>query len=60
MVDGYEWARIDVNGAIGYIALNPQWNTIVTPPPVEVFKPFEGSFEKDGMLCMVSLKPLQK
>jgi hypothetical protein len=60
LVDGYEWARIDFNGVIGYMALNTLWNTVVNPPPVEVYKPFEGTFEKDGMSCTVSLKPLQK
>lgn len=60
LVDGYEWARVDVDGVIGYIALNSAWNTIVVPPPVEVYKPFEGSFNKDGMNCTISFKPLEK
>jgi len=60
LTNGFEWARVDYNGVIGYIALNSLWNTIINPPPVEVYKPFEGSFDKDGMSCKVIIKPLQK
>jgi hypothetical protein len=61
-VNGYQWARIDYFGQIGYVALNPDWNTIVLPDPVvvEVVKPITISQTENGVTYQIIISPAGK
>ena len=59
-VNGWRWAQIVVDNAIVYSALNPSWNKIVDPAPVEVIKEvpmqFSRTFDVDGLDLIVAMK----
>jgi hypothetical protein len=59
-VNNFRWAQLLVDNAVVYSALNPLWNKVVDPAPVEVIKEvpmlFERQIDVDGYGLTVALK----